>query len=1094
MTEKLLKITNISTLVLLFSVLSLPFFMPGYLHPHLLVFYKGLIVFIGFIFIMENKFLKTEIKIETSIDPYLFFIFIWYIISIFISVNPFLTLNAAATFFIYLLFFYITYIYSIKYFRYFIFFIIFIATLLSIYGLYQYFWGFDITLKSINLNNSDFSLGIKERLLTKRIFSTFIYPNAFAGFLILILPVAISFYKIEKQYRLILLPCIIILFTALFLTKSIGSFLSLILAFLTITFLISDKTLKNLKFFKILLFILVILLLTLAITINLRGLNGIFINIIGKLESYLKMIEIISKNLFFGYGAGSFETVYNNPAFGYFRYLKFAHNIFFQIFIETGLIGIILFFMVLFYGYKTILENFFFLRTAYKKFLIFSLLIGITASLIHNLIDFDINNFEIAIVFILFTSIIFSQTNIYILHTKKLRLTYILGVNPGKRRNLIFIIIITLLLFSAVTAGINPIIFSILIILTTLGFALWSVSKENIRHTEVDIPVILFLLYLLFSLIITPFKIRGIEYFITFSSAFIIFYLCSQFLQKTLYKVIITNFLIILGIIIGLINALQNLLIMILKIDIPTYAFFPNSNIYASYLLIPFALVLNKIFLEKKHKYLLLKIVSLLSLILFSAFAFSKGGILSMMIIFITFYFYYKKNYQFVKDTPQMYEFKSKLLKTIAIIMIISLFTPLTPSGKKILNSKEDPFYFNRLEIYKTSIKMFKDKFLTGWGIGSYERIFQKYNFPTQLSAKYQMVAQFAHNEFLNAAVELGLIGTIIFLILLFIILKSVPFYEGHKKLWAANTGAYFAFIGILFHSIFDIDWHVPGIIFTMAVLISFIIKEKAVIKTVPEIQLFTKIYYFPALILAVILLTVAVRPGLSFLLFKNYEKNKDFNSIYNACLISPLNSKYLFELGNFYEQKNNYENALKYYLELQKYDKYNFLAPLHIARINIIKKNYDITLKYYKLSLLNNPFRAFTYAEIADFHFNNLNDINTAKQNYLKAIELEPNYLSARNNLANIYKIEKNYSSALEQYDYIEDVIDKLNPVTDYEKQLFFLPKEILYYNKANLYEKLKDYKKSCYYYSKSYEIKQNELILKKIKTLCNKEMQFEH
>lgn len=1090
MIEKLLKITNISILVLLFSILSIPFFMPGYLHPNLLIFYKGLIVFIGFIFIMENKFLKTEIKIETPIDPYLFFIFIWYIISIFISSNPFLSLNAAVTFFIFLLFFYITYIYSMKYFRYFIFFIIFIGTLLSIYGLYQYFWGFDITLKSISLDNSDFSLGIKERLLS----STFIYPNAFAGFLILILPVAIGFYKIEKQYRVILLPCIIILFTALLLTKSIGAFLSLVLSILIVTFLIPDKALKNLKYFKILIPITIISFLIILIMINLRGINMMFSHLIGKLESYLKMIEIISKNLFFGYGPGSFETVYNDPAFGYFRYLKFAHNIIFQIFIETGLIGFILFFLVLFYGYKTILENFFFLRTTYKKILIFSLLIGITASLIHNLIDFDINNFEIATVFILFTSIMFSQTNIYILHTKKLRLTYILGVNPGKRRNLIFIIIITLLLFSAVTAGINPIIFSILIILTTLGFALWSVSKENIRHTEVDIPVILFLLYLLFSLIITPFKIRGIEYFITFSSAFIIFYLCSQFLQKTLYKVIITNFLIILGIIIGLINALQNLLIMILKIDIPTYAFFPNSNIYASYFLIPFALVLNKIFLEKKHKYLLLKIVSLLSLILFSAFAFSKGGILSMMIIFITFYFYYKKNYYFVKDTTQMYEFKSKFLKIIAIIMVISFFTPLTPSGKKILNTKGDPFYFNRLEIYKASIKMFKDRFLTGWGIGCYERVFPKYNFPTQLSAKYQMVAQFAHNEFLNAAVEIGLIGTTLFIILVFIILKSIPSYEGHKKLWAANSGAYFAFIGILFHSIFDIDWHVPTIIFTMAVLISFIIKEKLVIKTIPETMLFTKIYYFPILILSVILLIVAIRPGISYLLFKNYEKNKNFDNIYNAHLTSPLNSKYLFELGKLYEQNNNYEIAEFFYIKLLEYDKYNFIVPLHIARINTIKENYDVALKYYKLSLLNNPFRAFTYTEIGDFYLNILNDINTAKNYYLKAIELEPNYLLARNNLANIYKIEKSYSAALEQYDYTEDAIDKLNPVTDYEKQLFFLPKEILYYNKANLFEELKSYKKSCYYYSKSYEIKQDEIILKKIKTLCNKEMQFEH
>lgn len=1088
MTEKLLKVTNFFILSGIFFLLSIPFFLPGYLHNDMLILYKGIIVLLGFIFIMENKILKTEIKIETPVDAYLFLIFLWYLISIFLSNNIFISFNSVVDFFIYLLFFYVTFIYSIKFFRNFIFFIIFIGTLLGIYGLYQYFFGFDFTLNYLYGLNIEYADAIKERLLSKRIFSTFIYPNTFAGFLILILPVTLGFFKIEKKARIFLFPCILIIIASLLLTRSIGAFLSLIISIFITLLLISDKTLKN---FKVIFTIFLIFIIGLFIIIlNLRGINSLFPNFIGKLESYLRMTELISKKFITGSGPGSFELVYNSPEYGGLPYLKYAHNLFFQIFIETGIVGVILFFLVMFYGYKTILENFYFLRTPYKKILVFTLLTGVTAFLIHNIIDFDINNFEVALVFILFVSIIFAQTNIYLLYIKKIKLNYILGIIPGKRRSLIFFIILMILVLSVIKGGYNPLIFSLLSFFIVAGFAIWSVSKEDIKHTDIDLPLVFLFLWLVISLLITPFIYRGIEYFMIIILTFLLFYITFHFLDRIYYRVILSNFIITLGVILGVINMGQHFYNFIFQKNIMPSSFFPNPNLYSSYMLIPFSFLLNKIFIQKKQKFLSGKFLLLFLFIIFISFSNSKGGMLSMFFISAFFYFYYKKNVDYIKDIPEIKKIKAKFFKIILITIIVLSFTPFTPSGKKIINYSGDPFYFNRINIYKAAIKMSFDKFITGWGLGSFERIFPQYNFPVERPARYQMEARFAHNELLHFFAETGIIGLFFMIVILFNILKNVPGYEGHKKLWAAKTGAYFAIAGVVFHSLFDFNLHLPGIIFTLAILTALIIKEKSVIKTVPpEALIFTKVYYFPALILFVILASMAIRPGLSYILYNKFKKTSDSSFLKNANLVEPLNPNYLFEMGKIYENIKDNKSAFYLIKEALKYDRHNYIYPLHLARINIYFEKHNEAEKFYNLSLKFNPYRAFTYLEIADFYMKYYNDFEKAKNCYHKAIFLEPYFFIARNNLALIFKQEKNFDLAIKEFDFIENFIDNITPVTEYEKEITFFRKEVLFLNKANLYENMRKYDKVCLYYRKFLELTKNSIIEKKLADLCKKE-----
>ena len=98
--------------------------------------------------------------------------------------------------------------------------IIFAALFISLLAIYQYFFGFrHLTIYLIK--NSIANAFAWDYISSKRVFYPFVTSNTLAGYLILIAPLALTIK--DKKRRLILLPIIL----TLFLTKSLGAFLSL---------------------------------------------------------------------------------------------------------------------------------------------------------------------------------------------------------------------------------------------------------------------------------------------------------------------------------------------------------------------------------------------------------------------------------------------------------------------------------------------------------------------------------------------------------------------------------------------------------------------------------------------------------------------------------------------------------------------------------------------------------------------------------------------------------------------------------------------------------------------------------------------------
>jgi len=1085
MTDKILKITDGATLLILALTVTLSLFLPSFLHPDLFILYESLIITAGFIFIMSSKLLKEENLISTPLDTWLFLLFCFYILSFFFASNKFISLNAIVVFCIFLLLYYLIYNYSRLYSAHFLYFIFGLAALLALYGLYQYFIGFNDTLNLISSHPMEHFEDIKFRLESKRVFSSFIYPNAFAGFLILIIPVAIAFFKNEKKFRVSFGLFLALLVANLFLTKSIGAVISLFLAYFIVLFFISDPEIKTFK--KIVLYSALFFLAVLAAVLYFRGISSIIPDLRGRIADYILMLGIIKKHLFFGWGPGSFEEAYNSMLAPPASYLKYAHNVVLQIAVESGITGLALFTAAVVYFYKTILENFYFLREPGKKVLVISLVAAMTAFLIHNLIDFDVYNFEITVVFVVLLAVLISQVKIGLIETKKIKLTYMLGINPGKRREMILWIVCAILALSAVTGGKQVYVLSLINILVVAGFALWSVSKENIRRTEVDVSLLLFVLWLVLSLYFTIYLYQGLVYLNLVVCGVTVFYLCSQFLTKHVYKIIFSNFIVSIGVILSAVAAGQFIYRHFAGGNMPIDAFFPNANLFAGYMVFPFAFILSKILFEKKLARLWLKTSGAVLFMLANAFTGSRGGMFAFFIVLISISLYYRSKSAQSKDTLFAARVKAGITAGLLMLMLVFSFTKLLPSGEKITNVSENPFYFNRLLIYRSALEMIRDRPFTGFGIGSFERIFPSYNFPVKSLYRYQMTTPFAHNELLQIGATTGIIGFVLAVIIIFSLLSRPPVYEGHKKLWSAAVGAYFAVIGVLFHSLFDFNLHDPGIFFTLAVVSAMVVKEKYFIRTVSrELLLFTRISYFPPLILAFLFFTIMIRPGISAWLFSQYEKSGNYADLYNAHLAEPSNDKYLLEISRYCAKANNSKAAIFYLERAMRYDSHNNVYSLEMARIYTRLHMYEKAAPYYEDAVKYGPYNAVIRDEAAGFYFTRLGDADKAQKYLEQAIYLEPYYFQAKNDLAVLFTVRKYYNAALAQYNDLESSMASVTPATPAEKSFMSYSMGTLCFNKAGLLKEMGNYSESCYYYGRYFDLTNDKNVLAEMKSVC--------
>ncbi|OPZ66530.1 MAG: Tetratricopeptide repeat protein [Candidatus Aerophobetes bacterium ADurb.Bin490] len=104
-------------------------------------------------------------------------------------------------------------------------------------------------------------------------------------------------------------------------------------------------------------------------------------------------------------------------------------------------------------------------------------------------------------------------------------------------------------------------------------------------------------------------------------------------------------------------------------------------------------------------------------------------------------------------------------------------------------------------------------------------------------------------------------------------------------------------------------------------------------------------------------------------------------------------------------------------------------------------------------------------------------------------ALEYEPNYASARHNLALIYRAKGKPEDALKELNQVEFTLNSVIPRTDYETELLNFPDiHVLYFNKALILNQLGKKDEACDYLKEAVHLNNNPEFIKKVPLICGK------
>ncbi len=292
-----------------------------------------------------------------------------------------------------------------------------IATLLSLYGLYQRAFGFDALLTFLSGSQlADVGVFI-QKIQSGRVFSTFVLPSSFAGYLLLTVPLTLFFIKISrgKRGKLLFSLCFLIQASAFLLTFSLGALFSFIISLI----IISTITITKRKAAMLVLVVLFFLILG-SVFMSYRGIDP-FHPFAGQNPLTLRSgnwktaLLMFKDHPFFGVGNGSFGIAFPQYREAWMNESNYAHNSYLQIVAENGLISIPLLLAFGFFFLKhlfLLIKKSAFLSEAVMDgrnrlfpFLTFSCL----SFIIHNFIDFTFYHASVSFLFASLLGVFFSE-------------------------------------------------------------------------------------------------------------------------------------------------------------------------------------------------------------------------------------------------------------------------------------------------------------------------------------------------------------------------------------------------------------------------------------------------------------------------------------------------------------------------------------------------------------------------------------------------------------------------------------------------------------------------------------------------------------
>ena len=567
---------------------------------------------------------------------------------------------------------------------------------------------------------------------------------------------------------------------------------------------------------------------------------------------------------------------------------------------------------------------------------------------------------------------------------------------------------------------------TVLRLFTVILFAVWLIKIINTaeyswQKTKLDLPIILFSLVLILSLFISKTKTMSLEDFIIFFSYILIFFLITNNLNKKINFNSFIHLFFIISLLVSIYTIIQYYGIdPYLKELHSLTSTIGQKNWISNYLAMIFPVIFSYFLLEqtKKNKIIYFFLLSILYLTLMTCQ--SRGiwisiGLTSIFAVYITFKFELDKIFKENK--------KWLFLLLITFLVITIIYSTDNPLNKSALTvpqralstfDKQDPSINTRLLIWKTTLKMIKDRPIFGSGIGTFKMNYLIYqaeflkNNPYYI--QYSGKAGEAHNEYLQMWAEIGIIGLGIFIGIILMFYSLIIDYLKKNDSGKDKIIVFGLVLGItcfLIHCLFCFPLHIPalGITFFTLVGLTVIYTRKI---NLPKTDSYNK----PK---EIKLKNKGIKIALSILIF-----------IFMIFAVNLLVTKpYIAELYYFkgmrYYVDNNYREALPNFDYAVQLDSYNgrilhALGTIYY-HLNNQSKAEDILQKAKKYIADRNTFRNLGLSYMQSGRY------KEAEEELKYAIYLDPKFTKAYADLAYLYAKQEEYDKAIVEWNKILDI-----------------------------------------------------------------------
>ncbi|MFC1699028.1 O-antigen ligase family protein [Candidatus Omnitrophota bacterium] len=312
-------------------------------------------------------------------EKFLLIFFLTIIASSFISLNRYKSLEQLPKFISYFFIFYAVYLADRQQRQKILAALILTAGAVSLFAIVWFYFGAEFLL--LYLQKNQISYPFAEQFIGRqRAFMPFILPSALAGYLMMMLAVTVGYLIQDNKQRfsglnlknILLSLSILLMISAVLLTKSTGAWLSIFLAlfiFMILSGLINEKT------------ALVVLILQLAFmslfilrSFNTELATSSAYSIQNRLTFWKGTLAVILKHPVSGVGLGNLPFVQS----------KFTHNSYLQIWAEMGIVAIASLLLFLSKSLKNLVS-----KNLAKNKIFAGLIIAHLFFLIHNLIEFS---------------------------------------------------------------------------------------------------------------------------------------------------------------------------------------------------------------------------------------------------------------------------------------------------------------------------------------------------------------------------------------------------------------------------------------------------------------------------------------------------------------------------------------------------------------------------------------------------------------------------------------------------------------------------------------------------------------------------------